>query len=72
MKTLNNLKEEIRRQKSLIEKGELNSYDFGDWVADDILSDEVLGYFMVDILKGDKVYNFIHGNKKLTQLIEAM
>ena len=68
-KNIKNLKDEIRRQKKLIDLGEQIDYDFGNWCTDDIMDSEVLKYFVVT---DGKSYNFVSGNNKLKALCEIM
>ena len=68
-KNIKNLKEEIRKQKKLIDLGEQIDYDFSEWAVDDIMDNEVLKYFVVT---DGKSYNFVTGNNKLKALIDIM
>ena len=74
-KNIKNLKQEILRQKKLIDLGEQIEYDFGAFCtdctngADDIMDSEVLKYFVVT---DGKSYDFVRGNNKLKSLCEIM
>jgi len=68
-KNIKNLKDEIRKQKKLIDLGEQIDYDFSEWAVDDIMDSEVLKYFVV---VDGKSYNFVTGNNKLKALIDVM
>jgi len=68
-KNIKNLKQEILRQKKLIDLGEQLDYDFGVFCTDDIMDSEVLKYFVV--IDG-KSYDFVRGNNKLKSLCEIM
>ena len=68
MKTYTDLVNEIKRQEAEIKLGNQIEYDFGDWVAEDTLDDDVLKYFKIGIDE----YNFVIGNNKLKALCQQL